>query len=182
MVKKILPFLMIAFIITACATSSPQARYAAQMEPAIEQLAKWKLHYAKIETLFADPVTAVTGDSITRGQMIELYNMATEYQITREDYVSLGFSPLDILVGESNKFAREGQDIQDILSAVAPDENIQMVHQAVLDCVQTRSAIAIGLAAALRDLTPVDLSVDESSCSTFDADLEKLTAYVNENK
>jgi hypothetical protein len=30
---------------------------------------------------------------MTRMKMIDLYNMATEYKITREDYINLGFSP-----------------------------------------------------------------------------------------
>jgi hypothetical protein len=31
-------------------------------------------------------------------------------------------------------------------------------------------------------MKPVDLSGDVSPCSNFDADLEKLTTYVNEHK
>jgi hypothetical protein len=47
---------------------------------------------------------------------------------------------------------------------------------------QTRVAFAEGLSSSLKNLEPVDLSGDTSPCNSFDADLEKLTTYVNEHK
>jgi hypothetical protein len=181
MIKRAIPFLItIMFFITSCGPSAPQSKYAADMESTIEQLSKWHIHYKDFETLLMAPDATPSGFS--RIEMIELYNMAATYQITREDFVDMGFLPLDVLVGDANKFAREGRGIEETLLAVTPDEAIQTTHQAVLECLQTRVAFAEGLAASIRDLVPVDLSGDVSVCGTFDADLEKLTAYVNANQ
>lgn len=182
MIKRALPFLIITllFSMTSCGASAPQSRYASVMEPTIEQLSRWQVHYQDFETLLMAPGANPSGFS--RIEMIELYNMATAYQISREDFVEMGFQPLDVLVGDANKFAREGRGIEKMLLAVTPDEEIQAAHQAILECLQTRVAFAEGLAASIRDLVPVDLSGDTSPCSTFDADLEKLTAYVNGHK
>jgi hypothetical protein len=181
--KKVAPFLIaFVFFITACGTASPQSDYAAQAAPALEKLAQWQTHYAKLVTLFNDPVTSLNGNNISRLQMIELYNMSTDYQITRQDYVNLGFSPLDILVGESNRLADEGREIQDLLSPVTPDQSIRAAQESVLRCVQTRSKYAQDLASAIKDLKPIDLNDDDTVCNTFDADLKKLTDFVNDHK
>ncbi len=181
--KKIVPFLIaIVFFMSACGAASPKSNYAAEASPAIEKLSNWQTTYTKLVTLLNDPVTDVNGNNISRLQMIELYNMAMDYKISREDYVNLGFSPLDELVGQSNKLATEGKDIQNILSSATPDTSIQAAHETILKCVQTRSKYAADLASAIKDLKPVDLNGDDTICNTFDADLQKLTTYVNTNK
>lgn len=182
MIKRSLPFLFISvlFLVASCGTSVSQNGYVVDVEPAITQLSRWQTHYLDFETLLTAPGASPAGFS--RIEMIELYNMATEYKITREDYVDMGFLPLDALVGDANKFAREGHSIEDILASATPDEEIQASHDAVLKCVQTRVAFAEKIAAALRNLEPVDLSGDVSVCLTFEADLEKLTDYVKEHQ
>lgn len=185
MIRRVMPFLTLAvlFLMASCGTSiSGQNTYASQMAPALDKLAKWQSHYSNIVTLFNTPVTSVTGESMSRLQMIDLYNMATEYKISRDDYVNLGFSPLDVLVGESATFAKEGQEIQDILSSATPDKSIQPAHQSVLKCVQSRSAYAENLFSAIKNLKPVDLNGNDQACDTFDADLKKLKDYVNSNQ
>jgi hypothetical protein len=181
--KRIVPFLIVTiiFLITSCGTPTvPKTGYASDMAPAVEQLAKWKIHYGDFETLLLD--TGGSPNGMSRLEMIELYNMATQYKVTRDDYINMGFLPLDILVGDAGKFAREGQSLVDTLSAVTPDQEIQETHQAVLKCIQTRVAFAEEISTSIRDLEPVDLGGDVSPCSNFDADLEKLTTYVNEHK
>src|SRR5512139_1257955 len=182
MIKKALPFLIVAilFLIAACGTPAPKSGYVSDISPAVEQLAKLNIHWGDFETLLMDP--SATQNGMSRLDMIELYNMATSYKISREDYVDMGFVPLDILVGDANKFAREGQGLIDTLSALTPDEEIQAAHQAVLKCIQTRVAFAEEISTSIRDLEPVDLSGDVSPCSNFDADLETLTTYVDEHK
>lgn len=164
-------------LLAACGTAAPQAGgYVSEMAPAIDQLEKWQIHYGGFETLLLDTQDSTTG--MSRLELLELYNMATEYKITREDYVSLGFSPLDALVGDAIKFAREGREIEAILSSATPDADIQAAHQTVLECLQVRDDFMEGLAASIRDLGPVDLSGDVSACERFDADLEQLAAYL----
>ena len=183
MIKKAVPFLIVTviFFMTSCGTSAPQSGYASQMDPVMEQLAKWKIHYGDFETLLMD--TSDSQNGMSRVDMIELYNLATEYKISREDYIHMGFLPLDTLVGNANKFAREGHGLIGTLSTFTPDEEIQAIHEAVLKCMQTRVAFAEEISSSLRNLDPVDLSGDTSPCSNFDADLEKLiTYYVNEHK
>jgi hypothetical protein len=183
MIKKALPFLIVTimFFITSCGTpAAPKSGYASAMAPSVEQLAKWKTHYGDFETLLLD--TSGSPNGMSRLEMIELYNMATQYKVTRDDYITMGFLPLDALVGDAGKFAREGQSLIDALAAVTPDKEIEETHQAVLKCVQTRVTFAEGISTSIRDLKPVDLSGDVSPCSNFDADLEKLTAYVNEHR
>jgi hypothetical protein len=183
MIKKALPFFIVTimFFIASCGIpSAPKSGYASEMVPAIEQLSKWKTHYGDFETLLLD--TGASPSGMSRLEMIELYNMATQYKVTRDDYINMGFLPLDILVGDAGKFAREGQSLVDALSAVTPDQEIQETHQAVLKCIQTRVAFADGISTSIRDLKPVNLSGDVSPCNNFDSDLEKLTTYVNEHK
>jgi hypothetical protein len=182
MIKKALPFFIVTiiFFITSCGAPAPQSEYASQMDPTMGQLATWKTHYGDFETLLLD--TSGSPSGLSRLEMLELYNMATQYKVSRDDYVNMGFLPLDSLVGDAGKFAREGQSLIDSLSAVTPDEEIQETHQAVLKCIQTRVAFAEEISTSIRDLEPVDLSGDTTPCSNFDADLEKLTTYVNEHR
>jgi hypothetical protein len=182
MIKKAVPFLIVTILIfmTSCGPSAPQSRYASEMASTIEPLSKWEVHYKDYETLLMDPSGGQ--GSMSRIEMIELYNMATGYKITREDYVNMGFLPLDVLVGDANKFAREGHTLIDALTAATPDEEIQATHQAILKCAQTRVAFAEEISSSLRNLEPIDLSADTTPCATFDADLEKLTTYVNQNQ
>ena len=182
MIKKSATFLIVTFMffITSCGMSAARSGYASQMAPVVAQLSNWKIQNESFESVLMNPTDDQNG--ISRLEMIELYNMAAEYKITREDYVNMGFVPLDILVGDANKFAREGQSLIDVLGAATPDEGIQAAHQAILNCVQTRAAFAEEVSSSLKNLEPIDLSADTSPCATFDADLEKLTAYVNEHK
>ena len=185
MIRRVIPFLMLAaiFLLTSCGTTtSPQNEYAGQLAPAMDQLSNFQDRYAKFEALLTAPLDPSSGSGISRLDMLELYNLATEYKITRDDYVSMGFTPLDMLVGESSKLAREGKDILAVLSDLTPEASTQAAHQAVLQCVQTRANFAEGLATSIRNLEPVDLSGDVSVCSTFDTDLEMLASYVSENK
>lgn len=182
MIKKAQPLLIftIMFFMTSCGTSIPQSAYASAMGPTMDPLSKWQIHYNDFETLLLD--TGASANGMSRLEMIELYNMATQYQVTRDDYIDMGFLPLDSLVGDAGKFAREGQSLIDALSAVNPDKEIQETHQAVLKCLQTRVALAEEISTSIRDLEPVDLSGDASPCSNFNADLETLNTYVNEHK
>jgi|WetSurMetagenome_2_1015567.scaffolds.fasta_scaffold159501_2 hypothetical protein len=184
MIKKALPFLIaiFTFLITSCGTSAPQNSYATQMEPAIDQLEKWQSVNADLEGLLTDPQQSSTG--IPRIQIIELYNLATEYKITRDDYASMGFLPLDILVGDAHKITTDGHKLLDTLSGAAPVPETKAAHQAVVKCIQERVAFAEELETSLKELSSVDLNLyDKSSdCSTLDANLQTLTAYVNANK
>ena len=184
MIKRALPFLIVTiiFLITSCGTTAPQNTYAAQMEPAIDQLEKWQSVNADLEGLLTDPQQSSTG--VPRIQMIELYNLAAEYQITRDDYVGMGFQPLDILVGDAHKISQQGHDLIETLSAVTPVEETKAAHQVVVNCIQERVAFAEELETSLKDLSSVDLSLYDqaSDCVAFGASLEKLTAYVNANK
>ena len=185
MIKKVLIFFAVTalFVITSCGPStSPQKSYAAEMSPAIELLNKWQADYTALEALLTDTLSGSSATS--RLQMIELYNIATELQITRDDYMSLGFSPLDDLVSPSVKFSKDGHAILDIISDVIPVEETETVHQSVLKCVQTRVLFAEELSAAIKKLGPIDMSKAGalSSCDTFEASLETLTAFIEEHK
>ncbi len=184
MLKRAVPFLIaiIMFVMTSCGTSLPQTNYAAEMQPAIEKLPAWRTAYTALEMDLTDPGT--TTNNMSRLEMIELYNMAAEYKITRDDYASLGFSSLDLLVGDANKVATQGRKILDTLSTVKPVQETESAHQSVVKCMQARVAFAEGLSASIKNLGPIDLSQfgNSTDCSTFDADLQKLTAYVNDHK
>ncbi len=186
MQKRVLPFIVISalFIVSSCmSATTPQDRYATEMQPALELLATWQNDYTNLETLFTDPLDA--SSDITRSQLIELYNIATtEYKITRDDYSKLGLIPLDALVGPSVNLSKDGKVILEILTAATPVAEIQADHQAVLDCVQTRIAFADELSSSIKDLSEIDMNkVDDLvGCEPFDTSLEKLTAFVNENK
>ncbi|MGE5374127.1 MAG: hypothetical protein ACM3XO_03650 [Bacteroidota bacterium] len=182
MKKRILLSLVAAtvFLLAACGkAASPRSGYAAQMAPAMEKLTTWQGTNARLETLFNESVTVANGAGMTRMEMIDLYNMATDYKITREDYINLGFSPLDAVARESLKVANEGKEVESLLSSVTPDQDIKSAHEAILQCIQTRSAFAQKLSSAIKNLGPVDLSEDDSVCKTFDASLKQVTDYVN---
>jgi hypothetical protein len=171
-------------VTTSCGSNtSPQHSYATEIGPALEPLAKSQRDYAGLEGLLLEELDATTG--ITRLQLIELYNIGVdEYQITRDEYSKLGFMPLDALVGPAVKFSKDGQSILDIMSVVTPVQGIQPEHQIVLECLQTRVAFADELATSIRELSSVDMTKagDLASCELFEASLEKLTAFVDENK
>jgi len=153
------------------------------MQPAIELLEKWQNDYLSLETMLTDPLDA--SSDITRSQLIELYNIATtEYHITRDDYSKLGLMPLDALVGPSVNLSKDGQSILKILTAVSPAAAIQADHQIVLECVQSRIAFADELSSSIKGLSDIDMTKagDLVSCEPFDVSLQKLTAFVNENK
>jgi hypothetical protein len=126
-----------------------------------------------------DPTT--TSANVARLDIIDLYNMATQYKISREDYINLGMVPLDDLISPSAKLSRDGHAVLDILSKVTPLEETKSDHQVVLKCVQTRVAFAEELSSALRDLRPIDMSKagELSNCAKFDSSLETLTAFIN---
>ena len=87
-------------------------------------------------------------------------------------------------MGPAIKFSKEGNSILDILSVVTPAKEIEPEHQVVLGCLQSRIAFADELATSIRELSTIDLNKagDLTSCEPFDASLEKLTAFVSENK
>ena len=183
--KRIIPFLLASmmFLMASCGTSSsPQNNYASEMQPAIEQLTKWEAVNIDLASLLIDPEKSSTG--VPRMQMIELYNIATGYKITRDDYVGMGFQPLDVLVGDATKIAKDGHSILDTLSAATPVPELEAAHQGIAKCIQERSAFAEELESSLKELSPIDLTLYDNSpdCASFDANLEKLTTYVNENK
>jgi hypothetical protein len=184
MIKRAVPVLItiLMFLTTSCGASSLQTNYAAEMQPAIEKLPAWQTAYTALEMDLTDPGT--TTNNMSRLEMIELYNMAAEYKITRDDYANLGFASLDLLVGDANKVATQGRNILDTLSTVTPAQETESAHQSVVKCMQARVAFAEGLSASIKNLGPIDLSQfgNSNDCSTFDADLQKLTAYVNDHK
>lgn len=185
MIKKIVPFLMVAilFFATSCGISTtPQQRYASEIQPALELLIKWQNDFSSLETLLTEELDPATG--ITRLQMIELYNLATEYQITRDEYSQLGLMPLDALVAPSVNISKDGQKILEIFSAATAVEEIQETHQVVLDCVQTRIAFADEVSSSIKDMTSIDMSKAGAlvACDPFDTSMQKLTTFVNENK
>jgi len=185
MIKRLVSLRIVAvlFVIASCVpATTPQNRYATEMLPALTLLEKWQDDFTNIETLLTEPLDPTTG--ITRLQLIELYNLAMEYQISREDYSSLGLMSLDALVGPSANLSRDGQSILDILSEVTPVEEIQADHQVILECLQTRIAFADELASSIKKLSAIDMSKagDLDACDPFDESLEKLTVFVDEER
>jgi hypothetical protein len=116
--------------------------------------------------------------------MLELYNLATEYKITRDDYVSMAFQPLDFLVGDAHKIVKDGRSLLNTLSTVTSVQETEIAHQAVIKCIQARVTFTEALEAGLKKLDLIDLKLYDNSvnCSTFDANPEKLTSYVNANQ
>jgi hypothetical protein len=171
------------FVLSSCAPSTtPQDTYAAGVQPAIELLAKFQDDFSSFETLLTETLDPATG--VTRLQLIDLYNVAMEYQISRDDYSNLGLMPLDALVAPAVKLSKDGKSILDILSDVTPVEEMQADHQVVLECLQKRIAFADELSSSIKELSAIDMSKagDLLACEPFDTSLEKLTAFVNGNK
>lgn len=173
----------VVLVLSSCgAATTPQARYATEIRPALELLPKWQNDFSDLESLLTDPLDADTG--ITRLQIIDLYNIAMEYQITRDDYFKLGLEPLDALVGPSVSLSKDGQSILDTLSQVTPVEEMQADHQVVLECMKSRVAFAEELSSSIKELNAIDMNKagELVSCDTFDESLAKLTAFVEANK
>lgn len=171
------------FLMSSCGSATTaQNTYAAEMQPAVDGLAKWQGDFTNLDTLLTEPLDPNTG--MTRLQMIDLYNMAMDYKITRNDYAKLGLMPLDALVGPAAKVSKDGKSILETLSAVTPPKDLQSDHQVILDCLKTRIAFADELSSSIKDLKAIDMNKagDLIACDPFDKALQKLTAFVNENK
>jgi hypothetical protein len=183
MTKKVISFLVVAamFLMASC-SASPQKRYATEMEPAIELLVKWQSDFADFQTLLNDSASSSSG--IAPIQIIEFYNIATQYTITKDDYKTMGFSPLDAIVNPAVELSTDGKNILNIISIVTPVEEIQAAHEAIVKCVQMRVGLTEELSSAITALRPIDLSQigDASDCDTFDAAFGKLTTFVDDNK
>jgi len=174
---------LVLFILAACTPArTPQNTYATKIQPALEPLAKFQDDFASLETLLTEPLDQATG--VNRLQLIDLYNVAMEYQITREDYSSLGLMPLDALVGPAVKLSKDGQSILDIVSDVTPMEDMQADHQVILDCLQKRIAFADELSSSIKELSAIDMTKagELVACEPFNASVENLTAFVDGNK
>src|SRR5512145_886521 len=157
--KKIVSFMMVVvlFVLTSCKTATtPQQSYAAGMQPALEQIETWQGEFSDLDVLLTEELDPTTG--VNRLQLIELYNMAMEYQINRDEYTRLGLTPLDGLVGASVDVAKHGKAILEIVSSVTPVEELQFDHQVILDCVQTRVAFADELSSSIKDLSAIDMN------------------------
>jgi len=173
---------IVLFLLSSCTASTPQHTYATEMQTAIELLPEWESDFVELGVLLTEELDASTG--ITRLDVIELYNMAMEYEINRDEYSRLGLSSLDALVAPSASISKDGHSILDILSAAAPVEEIQSDHQVLLDCVQSRIAFADELSSSVRDLSDIDMerAAELIACDPFETSLEKVTSFVNENK
>jgi hypothetical protein len=173
---------IVLFVLSSCSGATPQNTYAAEMRDAIKLLPEWDSDFVELGALLTQELDPTTG--ITRLDLIELYNMAMEYQINRDEYFRLGLSSLDALVAPSSNISKDGEAIRKILSTVTPVEEMQFDHQVLLDCVQTRVAFADELASSIRDLSAIDMerAAELIACDPFDASLEKITTFVNENK
>jgi hypothetical protein len=174
--------LVALLVLSSCTASTPQHTYATDMQTAVELLPEWESDFVALGVLLTEELDASTG--ITRLDLIELYNMAMEYQINRDEYSRLGLSALDALVAPSANISKDGQSILDTLSAAAPVEDIQFDHQVLLDCVRSRIAFADELSSSVRDLTAIDMerAAELIACDPFETSLKKVTSFVNENK
>lgn len=182
--KKLVSLLvMIVFLVqSSCTASTPQHTYATQMETAVELLPEWEADFVELGALLTEELDPSTG--ITRLDLIELYNMAMEYEINRDEYVGLGLSALDALVAPSASISKDGHAILNVLSTVAALEEIQFDHQVLHDCVQTRIAFVDELSSSIRDLGAIDMerAAELIACDPFPTSLEKVTNFVTENK
>ena len=182
--KKITSLLAaIWFLLTSCmAAPSPENSYATAMQPALERLEEWQGDLTSMETLLTESLDATTG--ITRLQLIELYNIAMEYQITRDEYSRLGLMPLDALVAPAVKISKDGRSILDTLSAIEPTDDLRADHQVLVDCVQSQVAFADELSSSIKALNAIDMNKagELVACDQFDASLQKLSAFIDENK
>ena len=152
------------------------------MQPVIEPLAKFQSDFSSLETLLTEPLDQATG--VTRLQLIDLYNVAMEYQISRDDYSNLGLMPLDALVAPAVKLSKDGKSILDSVAEVTPVEDMQADHQVISDCLQKRIAFADELASSIKELSAIDMNKagELVACDQFDTSVEKLTAFVDGNK
>lgn len=184
MVKRLPPFLMLfVFLLSACGTAIvPQDTYASKMQLTVKSLAKWQDDFANLETLLNEPLDPASG--VTRLQLIELYNIAMEYPITRDDYSKLGLMPLDALVAPAVKVSKDGKSLLEAVSAVTPVQETQADHQVILDCLKSRIAFAEELSTSIKELNAIDMTKagDLIACEPFDASLQKLTTFVNGSK
>lgn len=185
MIKKIICFLVVTslFVLTSCqAAPAPEDSYATEMQPVLELLDTWHGHVSSLESLLTEPLDSTS--SITRLQLIDLYNIALEYQITREEYSKLGLMPLDALVPPAVKISKDGQSILEALSAIQPTADMQADHQIIVDCVQSQVAFAEELSSSIKGLNAIDMNKagELVACDTFDASLAKITTFVEENK
>ena len=185
MIKRVISclFVLVLFLLASCTpASTPQNKYATEIQPAIELLSKFQDDFSSLETLLTEPLDQTTG--VTRLQLIDLYNVAMEYQISRDDYSNLGLMPLDALVGPAVKISKDGKSILDILAEVTPVEDMQADHQVILDCLQTRIAFAEELSSSIKELSAIDMTKagDLVACEPFDTSVEKLMTFVNGNK
>ena len=185
MIRKLISLtgVLVLFLLTSCGTlTSPETTYAREMEPAVKPLKAWQSEFSQLEELLTDQLDPSTG--ITRLQLIELYNVAMEYQITRDEYAQLGLSPLDALVGPAVRISKDGSSLLKTLSAVTPVDEIKDDHQAILDCLGVRIAFAEELSSSIKDLSAIDMDKagELVACDPFDTSVEKLAAFVNENK
>lgn len=184
MIKKLVSFMMVIvlFVLSSCSTSTPEHTYATEMQTAMELLPQWDSDFVQLGVLLTEELDPSTG--ITRLDLIELYNMAMEYQIDRDEYSRLGLSSLDALVAPSAKISKDGHPILDALAAATPVEQTQFDHQVLLDCVQTRIAFVDELSSSIRDLSAIDMerAAELIACDPFETSLQKVTTFVNENK
>lgn len=184
MIKKLVSFMMVIvlFVLSSCTATTPQHTYATELQAAIRLLPEWQSDFVELGGLLTQELDPSTG--ITRLELIELYNIAMEYQIDRDEYSRLGLSALDALVPPSSNISKDGGKIQEILLAATPVEEAQFDHQVLLDCVQTRIAFADELATSIRGLDAIDMekAAELIACDPFESSLETLTAFVNENK
>jgi hypothetical protein len=152
------------------------------MEPAVKPLKDWQSEFSQLEDLLTQQLDPATG--VTRLQLIELYNVAMEYQITRDDYSKLGLSPLDALVGPAVRVSKDGSSLLKTVSAITPVAEMKEDHQAILDCLGVRIAFADELSSSIKDLSAIDMDKagELVACDPFDVSVEKLAAFVTANK
>jgi hypothetical protein len=186
LIKRFIPCLivLVLLILSSCAPAiAPEDPYAAKMQPAIASLTKFRDDFTVLETVLTEQLDPATG--VTRLQLIDLYNIATqEYKINRDDYSKLGLMPLDALVAPAVKVSKDGNSLLETLSAVTPTEELKADHQVILDCLQSRIAFAEELSSSIKELSAIDMNKagDLVACDQFETSLEKLTSFVNENK
>ena len=174
---------LVIFLVSSCGTATtPQSAYASKMKPTVKLLTTWQNDFSSLETLLNETLDPATG--ITRLQLIELFNIAMEYPITRDNYSKLGLMPLDALVAPAVKISKDGQTILEALSAIAPVDETQADHQIILDCLKSRIAFADELSSSIKEFNAIDMTKagDLIACEPFDASLQKLSTFVNENK
>lgn len=182
MSKKFVPIIILfaLFVQSSCAApASPERTYATQMQAAVKLLPGWEDNFVELDRLLTEELDSTTG--VTRLDLIELYNIAMEYQISRDDYAALGLSALDALVPPSVSISKDGSEIRDILSAAVPVQEMQADHQILLECVEARIAFTDELSSSIKKLSAIDVEKAAGliACDSFQASLEKLTDFVS---